>query len=772
MATGTATNLYLENLLHLQLHIENLEQGSKLATSLIDHWQQLNATNNRISYSLIQNNSLHILLGGNKTVIEEIIKKKFTEWQIDEESYWISGLQPSSDIINMFFPNANWINDSHVIIYDNSYQLYHHNQMMHCQIIHMQQELQRINHLNQQQNHQLNQQKDGQISALHAENLNLKTQFGELESQISESRKNETIIMGENAKLKNDLLRKEISIQELETSNRDLHDSNSRLSQQLIKREEELKESKIKIQEIGDDNDSLNEDLALTFERNEQLMKENKQSKIEHKKLQRRLKKIEKDITVFNEEHSEQKHLDLISKTAKPYQEIESEMKSLLAGIGYDKGPALERLRRLIKTCVDAVGLIETCADCIDEVDLTQSLNHVPKTDKMRDNVFIERIKGMANVIVELLNHHWYATHMIQWLDKYRINSSQINQVLQVNSKEELEEKIEEKFNDAEPILILRKSHLNSKNKITKNDLLQKISSYLPKTHNFEKIKQKYKDVLDQMAMKDSIIKNLSEQIREQADLLSGMEPKLLNIGYNKGSIAQRIGKALDDYIFCQTTLTSYGHVNGNLKDKIDRFSKQYTVYYEKIMHIYEFIKTEQIRIDTVTIFNFESSNLFAKINALLFTIKILIDHHWYNKLIMEIMDKCNVPMDLICTKIGQSKDKKHILRSTLLEYFQDWNNIFYLRDRECDDIRKKYPKADDFTIMQKGVLTKLQTAKEAADMFKQNGMNLYLKKRNQSAVSAATTAFAPEISKINNFDSKLNKTDNLKKSATDVCPQ
>lgn len=734
MATGTATNINLKNILHLQLHSETPEEGRELSKNLIDHWQEFD-DNNKLCYSLMKKNTLHILLGGNKTVIEEIIKKQFTEWQIDEESYWISGLQPSSDIINMFFPNANWINDSHIIIYDNSYQLYHHNQIMHYQIIHMQQELQRINHLNQQQNQQQNHQKDGQISALHAENLNLKIQLAKLESQISELRKNETIIMGENAKLKNNFSQKE-------TSNKELQESNSILSQELLKREEELEKLKIKIKEIGDENYTLNEDLTLTFETNEELIKEKKQSDIEYKKLHRRLKTVETQVKLFNKENNEQYILDMMSQTAKPYQEIESEMKSLLAGIGYDKGPALERLRLLIKTCVDTVGLIETCADCIDEVDLTQSLNHVPNTDKMRDTVFIRKIKGMADVIVELLNHHWYATRIVEWLDKYRINSSQINQILQDSSKEELEEKIEKTFgNKAEPILILRKSHLNSKNKITKNDLLQKISSYLPKTHNFEKLKKKCKDLLEEIAMKDSVNKNLSEQIREQADLLSGMEPKLLNIGYNKGSIAQRIGKALDDYSFCHTTLTSYGHVKGNLKHKIDRFSSQYTVYYEKIMHIYEFIKTKQIKIDPVTILNFESPNLFAKINALLFTIKILIDHHWYNKLIMEIMDKCNVPMDLICTKIGQSKDKKHILRKTLLEYFQDWNNIFYLRDRECDDIRKKYPKADHFTIMQKGVLTKLQTAKEAADMFKQNGMTLFLKNHKQSAISATTTS-------------------------------
>ena len=731
MATGTATNLNLENILHLQLHSETPEEGRELSNSLIDHWQKNSQLCNVVSYFLMQSTTLHILLGGNKSIIGEIIKKKFTEWEIDEESYWISGSQPSSEIINMFFPNAKWINDSHVIIYDNSYQLQHHNQMLHCQLIHMQQEFQKINHLNQQNQ---NQQKDCQISALHAENLNFKTKLAESESQISKSRKNETIIMGENAKLKNNLSQKE-------TSNKELQESNSRLSQELLKKNKELDEIKSNLKTIRDENNSLNEDLDKTFERNGELIKEKKQSDIEYKKLHRRLKTVETQVKSFNEENSEQKHLDIICQAAKPYQEIESEMKSLLAGIGYRDGSALERLRKLIQTCVDTVTLIESCADHIDEVDLTQSLSYVPKTDEMRNPRFIKRIIGVKHVIIQLLNHHWYATRTIEWLDKYRINSSQINQIINISSKEELEEKIHTKFNNSEPVLIIRKSNLNSKNKITKNDLLQKISSYLPKTHNFEKLKEKYKELLDQTAMKDSIIKNLSEEIREQADLLSGTESKLLNIGYNKGSIVQRIEKALDDYIFCQTTLKSYGHVKGNLKDKIDRFSKQYTVYYEKIMHIYEFIKTEQIKIDPVTILNFESPNLFAKINALLFTIKILIDHHWYNKLIMEIMDKCNVPMNLICTKIGQSKDKKHILRSTLLEYFQDWNNIFYLRDKECDDIRKKYPKADHFTIMQKGVLTKLQTAKEAADIFKQHGMTLHLKNHKQSAISATSEA-------------------------------
>ena len=220
MATGTATNLYLENLLHLQLHIENPTQGAELANTLIDNWQQLDATNNRISYSLIQNDSLHILLGGNKTVIEEIIKKQFTEWEIDDESYWISGSKPSTDIINLFFQNVNWINESHIVIYDNSYLLFQHNKAMQFQIGHMQQELHKISCFNHQQNMQLNQQKDTQISALHAENLDLKAQLEKL-------RNNNTMIMGENAKLKNDLSQKETSIQELETSNKELHDSNS-----------------------------------------------------------------------------------------------------------------------------------------------------------------------------------------------------------------------------------------------------------------------------------------------------------------------------------------------------------------------------------------------------------------------------------------------------------------------------------------------------------------------------------------------------------------
>ena len=735
MATGTATNLYLENLLHLQLHIENPTQGAELANTLIDNWQQLDATNNRISYSLIQNDSLHILLGGNKTVIEEIIKKQFTEWEIDDESYWISGSKPSTDIINLFFQNVNWINESHIVIYDNSYLLFQHNKAMQFQIGHMQQELHKISCFNHQQNMQLNQQKDTQISALHAENLDLKAQLEKL-------RNNNTMIMGENAKLKNDLSQKETSIQELETSNKELHDSNSKLSQQLAKREEELEESKIKIEQISDENDSLNEDLALTFERNEQLMEENKQSKIEHKKLNRRLKKIERDITIFNEEHSEQKHLDIISKTAKPYQERESEMMSLLAGIGYDKGSAVERLRRLIQTCIDTVSLIETCADCIDQVDLTESLNHVPNTDQMRDKVFIRRIKGMANVIVQLLNHHWYATHIIKWLDRFRIKSSQINVLIGLHPKEKLEQKVEETFaNTADPVLIIRKCDLNKNKKLVKEDILHKFCSYLPKTHNYEKIKEKYKDVLDEMAMKDSLIKNLSEQIKEQSNLLTNMESKLQNIGYNKGSSVQRMEKALDDYIYCNSTLMSYGHVNGNLKDKIERFSSQYNIYYRKISEIYKYLRDQSIRIDPVTILNFESPNLFAKVNALIFTVQLMVDHHWYDKLIMEIMDNYNVPMDLICAKISKSKDKKKILRSTLLEFFQNWNNIFFLRDRECDNIRKQYPEADDFTIMQRGVLMKLQTAKQASDLFKQNGMQLYLKKHPKSSETAVAVS-------------------------------
>ena len=176
----------------------------------------------------------------------------------------------------------------------------------------------------------------------------------------------------------------------------------------------------------------------------------------------------------------------------------------------------------------------------------------------------------------------------------------------------------------------------------------------------------------------------------------------------------------VDDCIDFSRSLIGYGYVEGTLKQKFLLFSQQIEAYSRDIYLIYCIANKENL-LTTEDNFNIMAPTLFAKIEAIINISKFLIDHRWYDNIMLEIMNKHNVSLDIIIHKIQQIREQKirnkESIKKILNIYFKDWNIVFYVRQSE---VNKEDDDKDEYTRIQYAVLKKLQLAKYGSKTFSQ----------------------------------------------------